>query len=102
MKIILKAWQKHRALDPSLASIIQLDFYSFLDAELHGHYNNELNALALRLLPLCRCVLLYLLPFAWQRRLPQPPSDLDFSKIQIETEENIMDGNHPETKKGQI
>lgn len=57
MRIILKAWQKHRALDPSLASIIQLDFYSFLDAELHGHYNNELNALALRLLPLCRCVL---------------------------------------------
>ena len=52
MRIILKAWQKHRALDPSLASIIQLDFYSFLDAELHGHYNNELNALALRLLPL--------------------------------------------------
>ena len=99
MRIILKAWQKHRALDPSLASIIQLDFYSFLDAELHGHYNNELNALALRLLPLCRCVLLYLCLLHGSVGCRSPPSDLDHSKIQIETEDNAMDGNHPKRRK---
>ena len=99
MRIILKAWQKHRALDPSLASIIQLDFYSFLDAELTDHYNDELNALALRLLPLCRCVLLYLRLLRGSVGCRSPPSDLDHSKIQIETEDNAMDGNHPKRRK---
>ena len=99
MRIILKAWQKHQALDPSLASIIQLDFRSSLDAELPCHFNNELNALALRLLPLCRCVLLYLRFLSDSVGCRSPPSDLDFSKIQIETEENIMDGNHPKRRK---
>jgi RNA polymerase sigma factor (sigma-70 family) len=69
------------------------------DTELTGHYNDELNALALRLLPLCRCVLLYLRLLCGSVGCRGPPPDLDFSKIQIETEDNAMDGNHPKRRK---
>ena len=64
-----------------------------------GTDTGGLNAPALRLLPLCRCVLLCLRLLRGSVGCRSPPSDLDHSKIQIETEENIMDGHHPKRRK---
>ena len=49
--------------------------------ELADHYNNELDALALRLLPLCRCVLLYPRFLRGSVGCRSPPVNLIFQKF---------------------
>lgn len=55
--------------------------YYVLHHELTGHNYYELNALALRFLPLCRCVFQYLYFLRGSVGCRSPPSDLDFQKF---------------------
>ena len=59
-------------------SLFSSSGYYGSNTELTDHYNDELNALALRLLPLCRCVLLYLCLLRGSVGCRSPPSDLNF------------------------